>query len=350
MYIQSANQISVQKPLSDEWFDNPVFYEDKRVPTIDPDFKEQFPPMVARRMCLLLKRAVMMSRLTLKEASVEMPDAIISGTGLGCIDNTEKFIYAIMDNEEKFLQPTFFMQSTHNIISSTIAIDLKCHGYNNTFVHRWASFENALLDALMQFGQGRIQTALVGGYDELTNDYYKFFDRLGLWDFVNGQSSVNRCFAGEASINMLLSATKNEKTICEISDVELLYRPTNEQISRTLDIMLEKAGCRLSDIDAVMTGLSTYAENDKVYYDVIENHFGDRPIMQYKHLFGESFSASAIGAYAAMTCLRKGRIPSFMLADAGSANADINDAKRILVYNHYNNKPHSFILLSSCSN
>ena len=367
MYIQSANQISVQKPLSDEWFDDPVFYQDKRVPTIDPDFKEQFPPMVARRMCVLLKRAVMMSRLTLKEASVEMPDAIISGTGLGCIDNTEKFIYAIMDNEEKFLQPTFFMQSTHNIISSSIAIDLKCHGYNNTFVHRWTSFENALLDATMQFGQKLIQTALVGGYDELTDDYYKFFDRLGLWNFAEGMSPEKKCFAGEASINMLLSATKNEQTICEISDVELLYSPTHKQISRPLDIMLEKARCGLSDIDAVMTGLSTLTENDKVYYDVIENHFGDRPIMWYKHLFGESFSASAIGAYAAMTCLRKGRIPSFMLADVASMKAtvaetgnadarvsafgtptDINGIKRILVYNHHNNKPHSFILLSSC--
>ena len=375
MYIQSANQISVQKPLSDEWFDNPVFYEDKRVPTIDPDYKEHFPPLVARRMCVLLKRAVLMSRLTLKEASVEMPDAIISGTGLGCIDNTEKFIYSIMDNEEKFLQPTFFMQSTHNIISSTIAIDLKCHGYNNTFVHRWASFENALLDALMQFGQGRIQTALVGGYDELTNDYYKFFDRLGLWNFAEGMSPVKRCFAGEASINMLLGATKNEQTICEISDVELLYNPTHEQISKTLDTMFERAGCTLSDIDAVMTGLSTLAENDKVYYDVIGKHFGDRPIMQYKHLFGESFSASAIGTYAAMTCLRRGRIPSFMLVDKGSINesfavtgnnatpdwspkatvstggqSDINGVKRILVYNHHSNKPHSFILLSSCLN
>ena len=355
IYIQSANQISVQKPLSDDWFNNPVFYDDSRVPTIDPDYKEHFPPLVSRRMCLLLKRAVLMSRLTLKEASVEMPDAIISGTGLGCIDNTEKFIYAIMENEEKFLQPTFFMQSTHNIISSTIAIDLKCHGYNNTFVHRWASFENALLDALMQFRQKRIQTALVGGYDELTNDYYKFFDRLGLWDFAVESSPLRKCFAGEASVNMLLSSTKNKNTICEISDVELLYRPTNEQIDRTLNIMLEKAGCGLSDIDAVMTGLSTHADNDKVYFDVIENHFSDRPILYYKHLFGESFSASAIGTYAAMTCLRKGRIPSFLHADVNPASpqktadsSDNNEIKRILVYNHHSNKPHSFILLSSC--
>ena len=172
---------------------------------------------------------------------------------------------------------------------------------------------------------------------------------------------------------MLLSAAKNEQTICEISDVELLYRPTYDQIDRTLNKMLDKAGCGLSDIDAVMTGLSTHADNDKVYFEVIENHFGDRPILCYKHLFGESFSASAIGTYAAMTCLRNGRIPSFLRADINykkvnpvvtSNNAmpadnkivaetatstyDTNAVKRILVYNHHSNKPHSFILLSSC--
>ncbi|MDR2679691.1 MAG: beta-ketoacyl synthase chain length factor [Tannerella sp.] len=348
VYIQSANQISAQKPLSDEWFDNPVYYGDKRVPTVDPDFSGHFPPLAARRMCVLLKRAVMMSRLTLKAASTEMPDAIISGTGLGCIENTEKFLHSIMENDEKFLQPTYFMQSTHNILSSSIAIDLKCHGYNNTFVNRGTSFENALLDALMQFERKRIRTALVGGYDELTDDYYRFFERIGIWNFVAGASPEEKCFAGEAAVSMLLGTDKNEHTICEINDVELLFRPSYEELGHTLDGMLAKAGCRLSDIDAVLTGLNTHAENDRVYREVTARFFGSRPVMRYKHLFGESFMSSALGVYVAATCLRKGRIPSFLLA--GSNAAGIENVKRILVYSHYRNKSHSFILLSSCSN
>lgn len=357
VYIQSANQISAQKPLSDEWFDNPVLYDGMRVPTIDPDFRDHFSPLAARRMCVLLKRAVMMSRLTLKEALVEMPDAIISGTGLGCIENTEKFLCSIMENDEKFLQPTFFMQSTHNILSSSVAIDLKCHGYNNTFVHRGTSFENALLDAFMQFEQKRIKTALVGGYDELTNDYFKFFERIGIWDFATGPSPKQKCFAGEAAVSMLLGSEKNGNTICRISDVELMYKPTGDQLRKRLDEMLAKAGCGLSDIDAVLTGLNTHPENDKVYRDAIMRFFGDLPIMQYKHLFGESFSSSALAVYVAATCLRKNRIPSSLLADSPSMrfdpaenSDDIKGVKRILIYNHYRNKSHSFILLSSCLN
>jgi 3-oxoacyl-(acyl-carrier-protein) synthase len=351
--------------LSDEWFDRPIFYDEIRVPTIDPDFKGYFSPMEARRKCVLLKRAVMTSRLTLEEASVEMPDAIISGTGLGCIENTEKFLWSIMENDEKFLQPTFFIQSTHNILSSSVAIELKCHGYNNTFVHRGTSFENALLDAFMQFEQKRIKTALVGGYDELTNDYFKFFERVGIWNFVAGLSPKQKCFAGDAAVSMLLSTEGNGDTICEISDVELMYKPTYDRLRKKLDVLLAKAGCGWSEIDAVLTGLNTHPANDKVYNDVIMQLFNNCPVLQYKHLFGESFSSSALAVYVAATCLRRNRIPSFLRADnlsysgatrreadsgAAENKGDIKGIKRILIYNHYRNTSHSFILLSSCSN
>jgi len=185
IYIQSATQISAQNPLTDEWFESPLYHDEKRTLSIDPKFTDYLTPIMSRRMCNLLKRAIVTSRLTLQKADIEMPDAIITGTGLGCLENTERFLYSIWENEEKFLQPSYFMQSTHNIISAAIAIDLKCHGYNNTYVHRGASFEYALLDAIIQFKQHQIGTVLVGGYDELTSDYFIFFDRIGIWDFSN---------------------------------------------------------------------------------------------------------------------------------------------------------------------
>lgn len=385
VYIQSANQITAQQPLSDAWFEHPVFHDEERVATRDPNFSDYLSPLLSRRMCALLKRAVVMSRLTLKEAGVEMPDAIISGTGLGCIDNTEKFLISIMENDEKFLQPTYFMQSTHNIISSTIAIDLKCHGYNNSFVHRGVSFEHALLDAFMQFEQNRVKNALVGGYDELTDNYYTLFGKMGAWDFQSETSQKNNCFAAEASVNMLLRTEKNEQTRCEVNGVELMFRPTHAQMRETLDRMLAEAGCELSDIDAVLTGINSNPANDEAYFDVVSNVLENRPMLQYKHLFGESFSSSAVAVYVAATCMQKGRIPSFLFANkpegdhesapaSASASAselasasefesvtasacnkslqvsDVKPLKRVLVYNHYKNKSHSFILLSSCSN
>ncbi|MDR3262044.1 MAG: beta-ketoacyl synthase chain length factor [Tannerella sp.] len=348
VYIQSASQISAQQPLSDEWFESPVYHDGKRIAAINPDFAPYLSPIQSRRMCSLLKRAIVTARVTLKAASVEMPDAIISGTGLGCIDNTEKFLHAIMENGEQFLQPTHFMQSTHNIISALIAIDLKCHGYNNTYVHRAVSFEHALMDACLQFRQHHIRTALVGGYDELTEDYYIFLGRLGLWDFTAGEttSPKKKCFAAETAVSMLLSTERNEQTLCEISGIEIMYRPSETLMRQTLDALLNGAGCSLSDIDAVMVGTDTNARNDAVYDAVVPRLFAGRPLAQYKHLFGQSFTASALGLYAATICLHRQCIPAHLLT---GREESLRPVKRILFYNHYN-KSHTFTLLSRCSN
>jgi 3-oxoacyl-(acyl-carrier-protein) synthase len=296
-------------------------------------------------MCSLLKRAVVLSRKSLLEAGIDTPDAIITGSGTSCIENTEKFLTSIFRNGEKFLQPTCFMQSTHNVISSTMAIELKCHGYNNTFVHRGVSFENALFDALMQFRLQRITTALVGGFDELTDDYYIFFDRLGVWNFRPADNSnKHRCFASEGAVSMVLRDRKDHNTLCLLNDVELMFKPTTAQMQHSLDRILHSASCRINDIDAILTGINTNPRNDAIYDSVIATHFPRKPIMQYKHLFGESFSSSALAVHVAATCLHNNKIPAILLRDA---DRDIHHPQRILLYNH-NNKTHTFTLLTSC--
>ena len=347
IYIQAATQISAQNPLTDEWFELPLYHDEKRALSIDPKFADYLTPIMSRRMCNLLKRAIVTSRLTLQKANVEMPDAIITGTGLGCVENTEKFLSLIRENEEKFLQPTYFMQSTHNIISAAIAIDLKCHGYNNTYVHRGVSFENALLDAIIQFRQHKIGTVLVGGYDELTPDYYIFFDRIGIWNFSKRDPSLPKtmCFAGETAVSMLLRSERDEQTLCELNEVEIMYRPTMGQLRKALDSLLSQSGCSLSETDAVVVGTNSNPANDIVYEEVVPQLFGNVPVMQYKHLFGQSFISPALGTYAAAICLQKQLIPAHLLT---GRDENISPVKRILLYNHYQNKSHSLILLSRC--
>ena len=347
VYIQSASHISAQQPLCDAWFDAPIHHEAERVPTLDPDYRAYLTPLQSRRMCNLLKRVIVTARVSLRDAGVNMPDAIISGTGLGCIDNTERFLHAIMENGEQFLQPTCFMQSTHNIFSSLIAIELKCHGYNNTYVHRAVAFEHALFDACLQLRAERIATALVGGYDELTDDYYIFLGRLGLWDFTykSSLSPGQRCFAGEAAVSLLLAGERNERTLCRLDGVEILYRPSVAHMRETVDGLLAEAGCTPDDLDAVAVGICNNPQNDAVYDDLLPQLFPGRPVMHYKGLFGQSFTASALGTYAAVTCLRRQCIPSHLLRDAGEP---ITPVKHILLYNHYGNKSHAFTLLSQC--
>lgn len=134
----------------------------------EPDFRTLFSVMEARRMGRLLKRAVWTASEALKEAGIDVPDAVIIGTDYGCIENSEAFLKALKGIDDAPMKPTHFMQSTHNTISSLISIRLGAHGYNATYSHRGRSYESALQDAWMQIALGDIDTALVGWFDEMT--------------------------------------------------------------------------------------------------------------------------------------------------------------------------------------
>ena len=346
IYIQSAEQISIQQPLSDTWFDAPADYDTVYVRAIEPDYKAYLDPNKSRRMGKILKRAIVTARVAVKNSGVE-PDAIISGTGLGCIEYTEIFLNAMVRNGEELLQPTYFMQSTHNTISSLVSIDMKCHGYNSTYVHKGVSFENALLDASLQLASGRIKTALVGGYDEMIPAYQLLLSRVGYWR-AHGENVTLRkgeeAFAGETSVSFMLSADKTEKTFCRIGGVKLLYKPDEKGLQFALHELLAENGSSIDGIDAVVIGISGNKANDDVYRRNAPILFAGKPLMTYKHIFGESYTASALGMYAAATCLRKQHIPQHLLLNGGNP---INAVKTLLLYNHWEGKNHSFVLLQS---
>ena len=345
-YIQSVAQISIQQPLCDDWFDIPVPHTQPYNESIDPDYKNHFPPMVARRLGKLLKRAIVTAKQALGET---VPEAIITGTGLGCIENTEKFLVSMLENDEEYLQPTYFMQSTHNTISSQVALQLQCHGYNCTYSHRGTSFDSGLLDALTQIRHGRIRNALVGGQEEMTPAYFEMLGKIGYWrnDDISPDalraSDRQGSFSGSCSLNMLLTSQRDGNTLCAIRDMRMLYQPSDNEMRNILEEMLNHAGITLSDVDAVVMGISGDNDNDLVCKDFHQKFCPNIPIVWYKHLFGESFCASAFGLYAGAVCLHRGRIPEHLLYHSA---LEIQNPRNILVFNHFKNKDQSLTLLS----
>ena len=338
VYISTIKQISAQQPLVDDWFEQPVFYSEPYVRAVEPDYKQYFTPNEARRLGKILKRALLVSREAMKESGVTNPDAIITGTGLGCIENTEIFLDKLVREGEELLNPTHFMQSTHNTISSLVAIDAKCHAYNTTYAHKGISFECALQDAFLQMQSGKIQTALVGAHDEMTPIYFTFLKKAG---YVG---KPNQIFAGETAVAVMLSTEKTETALCKIEMLEKIYTGAchcrfNPQ---SPEIMKLQINTKMTDIDCIMIGTNGVEENDKIYFENCANLFPSIPLLQYKNIFGESYTASALGVYAAAVCLQKGAIPEHLFIGAPRKLP----LRKILCYNHFEGKNHTFILLS----
>jgi 3-oxoacyl-(acyl-carrier-protein) synthase len=137
----------------------------------DPDFREVISPLEARRMGRLLKRALWCSAKALKEAGVAMPDAIITATDYGCMENSESFLEGVLQMNDAPMRPVHFMQSTHNTIGSNTAIYLKCHGYNITYVQGSDSFKRAMRKAELLIKSGKCNNVLVGLHNETTQRY-----------------------------------------------------------------------------------------------------------------------------------------------------------------------------------
>ena len=132
------------------------------------EYSRYLPPMKARRMGKLQKRALVTALKAMEISGIGEPDAILNGTAMGCMENTVQMLNGLAAEGEAMNMPTCFMQSTHNTVASMIAIYTKNHGYNNTYSHRTVSFELALQDAFLRLRTGRLRTALVCANDELT--------------------------------------------------------------------------------------------------------------------------------------------------------------------------------------
>ena len=352
VFIQAASQISNQMPLSEQWFDQPVFPTVANSDSQEADYSKYISPMVARRMGKLFKRAIATAVDVMDKGKMEQVDAIITGTGLGCIEHTEKFLNAMLDNDEECLPPTHFMQSTHNTISSQIALHLKCHGYNCTYSHRGTSFDNSLLDALTQMHLGDIHSAMVCGHEEMTPAYFEMLGKIGYWKEGQFDEKTLRrhdsigSFSGSCSVNLLLSDTANDETMCAIQSIDLLFKPSQQQLQEALQQRLAQLNISIEDISAVVMGLSGDQANDEVYLNFARQNCPDTPVVWYKHIFGESYCASAFGVYTAAVMLQRQNIPAHLMY---STPQTAIKPKYILVYNHFQNKDHSLILLSSCS-
>ena len=149
-------------------------------PEAEIDTRRWISPLQSRRMDRQLKYALCAALEVLENAGVACPDAIITGTALGCVANTEKFLAQLIEQDEECLQPTHFMQSTHNTISSLVAIHTHCHGYNATYSQRNTSLQAALTDAFLQLRSGKIRNALVLASDLLTPQAKNLLEKANL--------------------------------------------------------------------------------------------------------------------------------------------------------------------------
>jgi 3-oxoacyl-(acyl-carrier-protein) synthase len=220
-YILSASAISPQPTFGGENIpDSMTVYAGNRMSCIEPDYKNRLDPKLVRRMSRILRMGAAAAMECMHQSGLAQPEAIVTGTALGCMEDTAVFLNKMVQHSEEALAPTAFIQSTHNTVGAQVALMLGCHAYNTTYVHRGHSFEMALTDALMLLQDKDAGTVLVGGIDEMTDVSHALLSRFGLFR------------QGETSNETLLSSAAHGTLGGEGAAFFLLGRRTGREQSR----------------------------------------------------------------------------------------------------------------------
>jgi len=349
-FINGIGCVSTQETTnSEKGFQDFKELEENVVHVHKPNYRGFIPPATIRRMSVGVKMGVVASSIALKDAKMELPEAIITGSGMGCLQDSEKFLKNIIDNDEQFLTPTAFIQSTHNTVGAQIALGLRCKAYNVTYVHDATSFESSLIDAMMMLDEGN-KNVLIGGVDEIgnyTTQLHKLIGHVKEEDTLKHgvlHSNSKGTIYGEGAQFFVLEDKKTENSYAKIVDAAIYNRLSEEEISRKLEDFLTKNNCSLTEIDTVVFGVNGDSEFDGIYNNLQDSIFQKTPQIYYKHLSGEYDTASAFGFWVACKMIKEQKIAENLRLNTVKKSS----IKNVLLYNQYRGENHSFVLLKSC--
>lgn len=334
--------MSPQHTFEGAIFEQPMVIGSSNMLTcVEPDYRAFIPGNSLRRMSRILKMGLTTALKSLQDTGIETPDAIVTGTGKGSLQDIERFIKEIRDYNEQALNPTPFIQSTYNAVNGLIALQQKCTQYNNTFVHRGFSFENALLDSMLLLHEGKTDV-LVGSFEEMTTEHFFIKSRIGHWkaeDVPNNtlyQHFSPGTISGEGSAFFVLSPQATDKTYAELAGLKMLYKPTSERLATALRTFIGT-----EEIDLVLTGRNADTNHDQ-YYQVLDTVLPATPQLPFKHLCGEYETVSSFALWLGAQVLKTQAIPAQWFP---MMEEEPEQLKTILIYNNFFGEQHSFILL-----
>lgn len=302
--------------------------------------------MQLRRMNKSMRMAIFAARSALQEAGKDTADAVIAGTGLGCLHDSERFVETLLAEEGQSLNPTPFIQSTHNMAAAAIALSLGCKGYNMTYVANANSFESALLDAQIYLAEHPEQAVLVGGVDELGVRTVQFWDIAGYLKHDTpaiptplGAMPSPGEIAGEGASFFVASHQPGHEALGKVTAVETYFDATDASVF--ISHFLQRHNLDASAIDAVLLGYNGDDRYDQAYATVEHTLLAGIPQIGFKHVLGEYDTVMASALFLALRLFKRQDIPQSLLLNGTQPRS----LQRILIYTQRRGKNHGLILV-----
>jgi len=345
MFLKSWSTISPQPSWSNDLKFTPTIHSGNILKCLEPDYAEFLNSTDTRRMSRILKMSASTALKALLSASIASPDKIIAGTGLGCLEDTGLFLKKMIESAELFLNPTPFIHSTHNTLSSKIAIQTRCYGYNATYTQTAFSFELALIDAQLHLKETPAQNILVGATDEITElsqnlmSEFKMFKKEPIKNYDLFKTNSSGTLNGEGSAWFVASGVPKNSDI-EIVDVFTIFRQPKQDIVALSKDFIHRNGIKKEDVDLVLGGFSGDNKLDTDLEKWLSSIFEYEKIGKFKHLCGEYHTSSSFALWLGCQLITSNSSrPEITLCQSE------HEVKKILIFNSYFNSHITLILI-----
>jgi len=348
IYINGTASISPQRTFDGSFLSEPINYTGNVLTCQTPDFKAYLPAIQLRRLGRMLRVGLTASIICLRNSAITTPDGIITATGYGFLEDTERFLREIIERNESQLTPTHFMQGTYNALAGLVGLSLHCTGYNNTYVSKGYALGSALDDAIIQIQDEPELNMLVGAYDEAVSVQYKSVARDG--HFKQEQIDSLKLFEhptpgslqGEGAAFFLLSGVQTSQTICRLTGHYGLFQPTADELFNELESFLSAHETTISDLDLWIAGLSGDVNRDQTLRSLADGALSSIPQGRFKHLTGEYCTADGFALWLGANIIKKQSVPASIMASSLKAP---NKLRKVLIVNHYLDRNYTFYLL-----
>ncbi|NWF76600.1 MAG: beta-ketoacyl-[acyl-carrier-protein] synthase family protein [Nitrospirae bacterium] len=312
--------------------------------------------------CSAAKLAIEDANLYISEDNTHSTGVSI-GTTFGSLHSISQFDRVSLIEGPKYVNPSHFPNTVINSPASQVSIRFKIKGFNTTISTGFCASLDAVSYAYDFINLGRAHIVLAGGVEELCEETFLTFYKLGYLSGTDGSEPLccpfdarrNGFILSEGASVLVLedeeyALKRGAKILAYVLGYGNSFDPESDSnfshkgkgLINAINNALKSASLYPDDINYISASANSAKGLDRMETKVFKEVFGKQiykiPISSIKSMIGESYSASGALSLAAAVCsLQKGIIPPTVNYLEKDSECDLDYVPNIAISKKINN-------------
>lgn len=274
------------------------------------------------------------AKLQITEQNTHVTGVSIGAT-FGSLHSISQFDRDGLIEGPKYVNPSLFPNTVINSPASQVSIRLKIKGFNTTISTGCCAGLDAVAYASDFIRLGRADIVLAGGVEELCEETFFGFHRLGYLSGSNGSEPIccpfdarrNGIILSEGAAVLILedeqhALRRGAAIVAKVlgygnafdPDADKNFNNSGTGLINAIVLALKDASIAPEAVDCIFSGANSTRGLDRMETEVIKAVFGKDaytiPVSAVKSMIGESYSASsALVISAAVSAIQQDIIP-----------------------------------------